>query len=191
MKIKLTLIPIIFLLAGCSPDRTVSPFTKNDQNILNEFRQIDKQHRLKITDENEPGEKLTLCLTLVNKADKKPLKEQKILFYHTSSEGEYEPKIPDDESTARLNGTAISDAKGRVFVETILPGDYGSSPDNRHIHTTIFGAKPEAYDIHFKQYTGFMGKNFVSGSDQHFLADLKRDQSGKLITFLTIEAKFD
>ena len=54
---------------------------------------------------------------------------------------------------------------------------------------TVFGAKPEAYDIHFKQYTGKMGKNFISGSDQHFLADLKKDEDEKLIAFLTIEVK--
>ena len=68
-------------------------------------------------------------------------------------------------------------------------GDYGSSADNRHIHTTVFGAQPEAYDIHFKQYTGVMGKRFVKNSDQHFLADLKRSADGSLIGFLTIEVK--
>ena len=75
------------------------------------------------------------------------------------------------------------------YVQTILPGDYGSSADNRHIHTTISDAHPEAYDIHFKQYTGSMGSNFISGSDQHFLADLKQTPDGILVAFVTIEAK--
>ena len=35
-----------------------------------------------------------------------------------------------------------------------------------------------------------MGKNFADSSDQYFLADLKRDKDGSLITFLTIEPKF-
>ena len=34
-----------------------------------------------------------------------------------------------------------------------------------------------------------MGRNFISGSDQHFLADLKKDEEETLITFLTIEVK--
>lgn len=191
MKIISKLLPIIIiLLIGCSIDRTVSRLNESDQNLLTEFRQIDTANRLKITNENESGEKLTLCITLVDKAHKKPLANQKIHFYHTSNEGEYEPQTANDESSARLSGTAISDLKGRVYVETILPGDYGSSADNRHIHTTIFGAKPEGYDIHFKQYTGLIGKNFAESSDQHFLADLKKDGSGNLITFITIEAKF-
>ena len=98
-------------------------------------------------------------------------------------------KPPKMNLLARISGTAQTDSMGRVFLETILPGDYGSSADNRHIHTTVFGAKPEGYDIHFKQYTSWMGKNFADSSDQHFIADLKRDNNGFLIAFLTIEPK--
>ena len=96
---------------------------------------------------------------------------------------------PNDESSARLNGSAITDNKGQIYVETILPGDYGDSDDNRHIHTTVFGAKPEAYDINIKQYITYMGKNFTEGSDQHFLADLRMTKDSTLVCFLTIEVK--
>ena len=34
-----------------------------------------------------------------------------------------------------------------------------------------------------------MGKNFISGSDQHFFADLKQTKDSILVTFLTIEVK--
>ncbi len=136
-----------------------------------------------------PGERLSLCLTFVSKETGEPFQNQEIKLYHTSAAGEYEPRIANDETTARLNGSAITNADGKIFVQTILPGDYGSSPDNRHIHTTVSGAKPEAYDIHFKQYTGGMGLNFISGSDQHFLADLKHSEDSTLVAFLTIELK--
>lgn len=189
MKFLFSLILICFTSVSCSPDRTTHAITNDEASQLKEFKNLDAKNRLKITDENEPGEKLKLCLTIRDKATKQIQPNQKIHFYHTSSAGEYEPKDPNDESTARLNGTVFTDLKGRVFVETILPGDYGSSPDNRHIHTTIFGANPLGYDIHFKQYTGLMGKNFIKSSDQHFLADLKRDTDGTLIMFLTLEPK--
>ena len=125
----------------------------------------------------------------MNKSGKNQLSNQKVEFYHTSSSGNYEPTNTDDDSIARLNGTAITDHKGRIYIETILPRDYGSSKDNRHIHTTVVGAKPEAYDIHFKQYTTYMGKNFSEGSDQYFLADLKMTFDSILVSFLIIEVK--
>jgi len=128
-------------------------------------------------------------LTFVNKSGKKQLANQVVKFYHTSTSGNYEPTNLQDESTARLNGSAVTDKKGRIYIETILPGDYGSSKDNRHIHTTVKGAKPEAYDIHFKQYTTAMGKNFAEGNDQFFLADLKMTKDNSLVSFLTIEVK--
>jgi hypothetical protein len=74
-------------------------------------------------------------------------------------------------------------------METILPGDYGSSENNRHIHTTVYDASPEAYDIFFKQYSGGVGSLFNSGNDQIFIADLKKTDDNKLVGFLTIEAK--
>ncbi len=128
-------------------------------------------------------------MTFVNKTDKKKLSNQIVKFYHTSNSGNYEQSDPNDESSARLNGSAITDNKGQIYVETILPGDYGDSDDNRHIHTTVFRAKPEAYDINFKQYITYMGKNFTEGSDQHFLADLRMTKDSTLVCFLTIEVK--
>ncbi|MEQ9405311.1 MAG: hypothetical protein RIM99_17110 [Cyclobacteriaceae bacterium] len=181
------LIPL-FLLCSCGIDRTISPVNSSESDLLSIFRQLPDEHKVKIADDDEPGERLTLCLTFVEKETSKPVSNQEVLFYHTSSGGEYQPTDPSDESTARLNGRARTDTEGRIYVETILPGDYGSSPDNRHIHTTVFGAHPEAYDIHFKQYTGFMGKNFISGSDQHFLADLKLTE-GTLIALVRLEIK--
>lgn len=180
---------ILILLVSCGIDRGVNSISSAETSIYKNYQQLGDANRVQITPSNEPGESLTLCLTFVNKLTSDPLSNQKVHFYHTDTNGEYKPQIPSDESTARLNGSAITDANGRIFVKTILPGDYGSSEDNRHIHTTVFGAKPEAYDIHFRQYTGAMGKRFINSSDQHFLADLKRNSDGSLIAFLSIEVK--
>lgn len=180
--------PLIFLFA-CSIDREINELTDSDIQTLDEFLQIESENQVRLAPQNEPGEPLLLCLQFVNKETQQALPSKRIHFYHADVSGEYNPTIPGDESTARLNGEAITDEKGRIFLMTTLPGDYGSSDDNRHIHTTVFGARPEAYDIHFKQYSGYMGTRFISGSDQHFLADLKRDSNNNLVAFLTIEVK--
>jgi len=189
MSKQLTLVLALFLCTQCSVDRTVLPLHEEEIETLERFERFQHENRLQISDDDEPGQKLWLCLSFVARENKEPLAKQTVNLYHTSSAGEYEPADPSDESTARLNGTALTNQSGELFVQTILPGDYGSSADNRHIHTTIDGAQPEAYDIHFQQYITPMGKNFVVGSDQHFLAELKQNEDSILVTFLTIEVK--
>ncbi|WP_370090041.1 hypothetical protein [Ekhidna sp.] len=180
---------LVLSLASCGIDREINSISSVDEGVLKTYQELPEQNRLQISNRDEPGEPLILCLTFVDKSSGNPLPDQRVHFYHTDTSGEYNPSVANDESTARLSGSAITNSKGQILVQTILPGDYGSSADNRHIHTTVFGARPEAYDIHFKQYTGVMGRNFIDGSDQHFLADLKRNSNGSLITFLSIEVK--
>lgn len=189
MKNLLTLSILSILFIQCSIDRTMLALNEVELERLEKFQSFEAENQVQISDENEDGRKLSLCLTFVSKETKEPLINQQVHIYHTSSKGIYEPSDPNDESTSRLNGSVYTNEKGQAFVQTILPGDYGSSPDNRHIHTTVKNARPEAYDIHFKQYTGYMGNNFISGSDQHFLADLRQKEDGTLVTFLTLEIK--
>lgn len=185
----LTILFISILFTSCSIDRTIHNLSQSEIQTLSTFQNLDDNNQVRISELSEPGQKLWLCLTFISKETKKPLINEEVNLYHTSSNGDYEPKNPEDESTARLNGTVFTDSKGQIFVQTILSGAYGSSTDNRHIHTTVKNAKPVAYDIHFKQYTGKMGNNFINGSDQHFLADLKQTKDSILVTFLTIEVK--
>lgn len=189
MKSLISLVTISLLFFQCSIDRTVPALNTAEKKVLATFQNLPAANQVSITSDKEPGEKLWLCLTLTSKESGEPLSNQSIHLYHTNAAGEYQPSAINDESTARLNGLATTDKMGRVFVQTILPGDYGSSADNRHIHTTIANAHPEAYDIHFKQYTGFMGNNFIEGSDQHFRADLKQTKDGLQVAFVTIEVK--
>lgn len=184
----------IFLLScllffQCSVDRSIYPISKSENTLLKAFQNLEDLHKLYITDDEEPGKKLMLCLTFIDKDSKRVLHHQPVSFYHTSTEGEYEPFDPNDETTARLNGTSQTNRDGRIYIETILPGDYGSSENNRHIHTTVHGARPEAYDIFFKQYSGGMGKLTNSGNDQMFFADLKMTEDNTLVCFITIKAK--
>jgi len=189
MKRIVTLLLVIFFLTQCSIDRTIQNLSLSEFHTLKAFQNLKSQNQVRISNSTEPGVGLLLCLTFLTKESREPLINEQIKLYHTSSNGEYEPTDPNDESTARLNGTVITDDKGQVYIQTVLPGDYGSSMDNRHIHTRVKNAKPEAYDIHFKQFTGKMGKNFIDGSDQHFLADLKQTKDSILVAFLTIVVK--
>ena len=180
---------ILMAISACGPDSSIHSINNSEKLTIYNYHLLNDSSKLKITDENEPGEKLRLYLRFIDKESKQILKNQEVHFYHTSIDGEYKTRIPGDESSARLSGTAFTDSLGRILVQSILPGDYGSSEDNRHIHTTVKNAKPEGYDIHFKQYTRFMSKSFIEGSDQHFLADLKYNTDSTLVTFLTIEVK--
>ncbi len=188
MKNLIILAFVATVFSACI-DIIIAKLDDKEMATLASFQAIDDVSQLKITEASEPGQAIWLCLTFIGKESKRLLPYQKVHFYHTSTKGEYEPSNPSDESTARLNGYASTNGKGQLLVQTILPGDYGSSADNRHIHTTVENAHPEAYDIHFKQYTTFMGRRFNAGSDQHFLADLKQAEDGTLVAFLTIEVK--
>ena len=96
MKKLVVFFTINLLLIGCSIDRTTNTVDINEQNLIKEFHELNSENRLTITDEQEPGEKLTLCITLINKKTKKILKNQKIHFFQTNFKGEYQPKVPDD-----------------------------------------------------------------------------------------------
>ena len=187
LRINNFFILLFFLVSfSCSMDRTIAAASEKENNILGNFQKLPNKNILRITAKNEPGEELLLCLTFIDKESKIRLSNQLVHFYHTSANGNYELTDPNDESTARLNGQSMTTDMGQIYIETILPGSYGSSDNNRHIHTTVFGAKPEAYDIHFKQYTDYMGNRFIKGSDQHFITDLKKTKEAKLVGFVTI-----
>lgn len=188
MRTLLTLC-FCYVLIQCSVDKSITSLTPIEYNNLKKFQDLDSVNKVTIANETEPGEELLLCLTFIDKVSKKVIPNQQVSFYHTSIDGKYEPTNANDETTARLNGTGITDEFGNIYVKTILPGDYGSSENNRHIHTTVYGAKPEAYDIFFKQYSSGVGKLLNSGNDQIFFADLKKTSQNKLICFVTIEVK--
>jgi len=90
-------------------DRTIVQISEAEKDVLNEYQHLDKKNKSYIADKKEPGKRLLLCLTFVNKAE---LLNQVVKFYHTSSSGNYEQSNPNNESSARLNGSAITDSKG-------------------------------------------------------------------------------
>lgn len=179
----------LLLTFSCSAQEEIEKASSTEEVLLKEFQKIGEISSLEMAKRREAGQKLILCITFIDKKDKTPVKDQTVLLYQTAKDGNYYPKVEGDESTARIKAIGVTDDKGRLFVNTILPGSYASSGDNRHIHTKVFGAKPEAYDLHFKQYTNARMKRFIESRDQFFLVDLKRTKKKKLIGFVTIEVK--
>lgn len=176
---------VLFVLNSCQAQET--PFEKLTPVEEKEYSYFKEKITL-ITNE-EVGEKMFLCLQFIDRETLKPLKKQKVLFYQTASDGNYYPKVEGDEKTARISGTAFTNNEGKILIETILPGSYSSSGDNRHIHTKVFDAKPSAYDIYFKQYTSKKMKDFIASHDQFLQVDLKKNKKDELVGFLTVTIK--
>lgn len=191
MKPLFSCLIALILFAGCGGTEPFTEVTPTDLEAWEVFKGLPERNTGIIENNFEKGQPLLLCLTFVEKESQKKLAHQKVHFYHCDATGEYHLTDPNDENTAPISTVLYTDDKGRAYVVTTLPGDYGSGSNNRHVHTNVFGAKPEAYDIHFEQYTGGgMGRRFINGSDQHFLANLKTMNGDSLITFATIECKF-
>lgn len=186
---NLRIIILVLLTTNCAVDRSINIISETEQQTLKTFQNFKPEHSVQLTEDNEPGEKLLLCITFINRDTKKGIANQQVHFYHTNTNGEYKPTNPNDETTARINGTTNTNNYGQVFVKTILPGDYGNSENNRHIHTTVFKEKPKNYDIFFNQYSGGFGKLMNSGNNQMFYANLKKTEDNTLVSFVTIEAK--
>lgn len=189
INLFLSIFSFTLFISSCKIDRTIHPLSEKEHYRLRGYQTLSRNNKLKLAPDQEPGQRLIICGKLISKEHKTALKNQKIHTYHTNEQGEYDPTNPNDESTARLNGYLQTNDLGMFFLETILPGDYGSSTDNRHIHTTVFGAHPDAYDLHFKQYTTALGKRSIENSDQHFLVDLKIRKDSVLIGFVTMAIK--
>lgn len=122
----------LFLLAGCN---------SNPQNTVVLDSQGPEQ-TLILAPEDEPGERLLLNVSVIDKMSGTALEKAEIYFYQADTHGEYNPADPSDESTSRLNGKIITDSTGNFMLSTILPGEY-EEPGNRHIH--IHYARAEGY----------------------------------------------
>ena len=97
-----------------------------------------------LTDEYEPGEPLVIKGHVLDAETNAGIPNAKIFLYQADTDGEYNPKDNQDESTARISGLLISDQEGKFAFKTILPGEYPNQPEgNRHIH--IHYARAEGY----------------------------------------------
>lgn len=103
---------------------------------------------------DEPGTPLRIVGRVLDTRSWGPVPEARIVVYQADDGGEYEPKDPADESTARLRGELTTYADGRFAFRTVLPGEYPDQPPgNRHVHVhsiTADGYEPRGFVILFE-----------------------------------------
>ena len=157
---------------------------------LKQFEALDAAHQIELADSNEPGQRLRILGQLFAE-NGMPVANHRITFYQANKDGSYQEKVEGDPETARLRGFVETDQEGRFYISTILPGDYGSTANNRHIHTMVKGAKPENYDFYFEPYINDGLRRWAEQSKQAFILDLKRDSKDQLLASVKLIARGD
>ncbi len=147
------------------------------------------EHGLVLAGEDEPGRRLTVLGRLVRSESGEPLAHRSIEFYQADSEGSYDEADPGVEATARIQGSVRTNDEGLFTLSTVMPGDYGSTKLNRHIHISVPGADPEAYDFYFRQFVNDGLRAWAEKSDQAILVDLQVSPSGRLVGSAVVPAK--
>ena len=180
-----------FLCSAQNEEKKFESIVPEEQKEWNAFQNMSYWGQIEMASETELGQKLHLCITLVDKTTKRPLEDQKVLLYQRATDGDFHTEIEGDQKSARIKGTGFTDEKGRLYVRTILPGNDAQRlrTKAKRIHALVYGATPEAYDIHFKQYTSKQMQKFAKWRHQYPLADLKLTNNNQLIGFVTIEVK--
>ena len=171
------------IAAGCATEanRNIYPAHSALLAQMAEYERLHHEHRIILASEDEPGRRLMILGLLVRAESALPIPDQEIMLYHADHNGSYDESVPGYETTARIGGTVRTDSRGRFMISTVLPGDYGSTPHNRHVHTTVGGADPEGYDFYFRQFINVGLLSWAESSDQAVLIDLMEGPSGALI----------
>ncbi len=179
-RFKIFIVFISLFFIQCSQDRIIDKISNSEQKILEQYQQLDDKSQTLIPDVPQNGEKLLLCLSLVEKKTNKAISNEVVKFYYTSK-GFINLEHQNYNPNKIIDGLAITDSKGRIYVQTFL------HKNNSSIGITIVNKMPNEFNINFKQYLTNRGEKWVKESNEHFLADLKRLKDGSLVSFLTIE----
>jgi protocatechuate 3,4-dioxygenase beta subunit len=176
---------------GCDGSRepVILPMDEALATQLETHETLSEDSRLVLAGEQEPGRRLKILGQLVRAESGEPLADWTIQLFQADSEGSYDESQPGVESTARIRGSVRTDPGGRFTISTVMPGDYGSTKLNRHIHISVPGADPEAYDFYFRPYVNDGLRSWAENSDQAILVDLRVSPSGMLVGSAVVPAK--
>lgn len=95
--------------------------------------QTEKNWQIKITSENEPGEKLVISGRVFENDGKTPVADAEILVYQTDATGYYR------EGDKRIGGLIFTNPDGRYEYHTIKPAPYPGGTNPAHVHYKITG----------------------------------------------------
>jgi len=179
-RFKIIIVFISLMFIQCSQDRIIDEISNSEQKILEQYQQLDTENKTLIPDAPQNGKKLLLCLSLVDKKTSKAI-SNKIVKFHYTSEGFINLESQNYNPNKIIDGIAITDSKGRIFVQTFL------TKKRSNISISIGDKEPKDFNINFKQYLTNRGEKWVEESNEHLLTNLKRTKDGTLVSFLTIE----
>jgi protocatechuate 3,4-dioxygenase beta subunit len=138
------------------------------------FRELIKKHSpigtLAITTPEEPGKKIKVIATIINKAGQ-PVSNALIYLYQTDSRGWYAANTPHvlqnegDMRHARLFGYVKTDKNGRIELHTVKPSGYPQSDLPAHIHVHVWA----------EGYSNFVNE-FLFDDDERLVGNI-REQS--------------
>ena len=172
-----------------SREPVVLPLDEALATQLERHEALPAGHFLELAGADEPGRRLMILGRLVRSESGEPLAHRFIEFYQADSEGSYDETDPGVEATARTQGSVTTDDDGLFTMSTVMPGDYGSTKLNRHIHISVPGADPEAYDFYFRQFVNDGLRSWAENSDQAILVDLQVAPTGMLVGSAVVPAK--
>lgn len=170
---------IVLAVGGCAePAHTIPLADSASLTQLTAYGRLSDAHRLELAPSDEPGSRLLILGRLVQREDGSVITDHAFSLYQADETGSYGEEVNGDESTARLHGTVRTDSLGRFLISTILPGDYGSGDNNRHVHTSVPEAHPEAYDLFFAPFVSRGLRSWAESSDQGMILELRQSDEG-------------
>jgi protocatechuate 3,4-dioxygenase beta subunit len=93
------------------------------------YYRADTPERISLLEQGMQGERLVLVGFVLDQ-NCQPMPNAWLDFWQADANGEY------DNNGYRLRGHQFTDSRGRYFLETIVPGQYGSRPIV-HIHVKV------------------------------------------------------
>lgn len=156
---------------------------RNDAGQRRKLRELLGRHvresKLLMVDKDEPGERMSLEMELVD-ASGEPIADAIVYAYHTDAEGDYAPDAGQPgggSDNPRLFGFLRSDAKGRVFAESVIPASYRGTdvPQHIHFHVDREGKRHYGSGIYFNTH-GNLDEELRTEAEAGaiFLADLEK-----------------
>ncbi len=101
--------------------------------ILKPSDPSEKKWKIKITSENEPGEKLIVTGRVFERDGKTPVADAEILVYQTDANGFYR------EGDKRIGGIMFTNTDGGYEYHTIKPAPYPGGTNPAHVHYKVTG----------------------------------------------------
>ncbi len=134
--------------------------------------------------EDEPGEPMIISGTVYGFDGETPLEGIEVHVYHTNAKGYYS-RGGKNENQHRINGTMITNAKGKYEYRTIKPASYPNSRVPSHVHYVVSGPgyKAQRFRLEFKGDPHISESEYLREAKKGKFADirpLEKDENGVL-----------